>query len=308
MKISIVSPVYNAEKIIIELVNRISEEIILTTKDYEIILIDDYSSDNSWETIKSIAKVNPNVKAIKLSRNFGQHMAIKAGLELAKGECCVVMDCDLQDDPKYITNLIEKWEEGFDVVYTQKSNRNHSWFKNITARGFNVIFNWLAENKKVNSLRQVGSFSLISKKVVDAFNSYNDYQFHYLMVLRWLGFKSCYIPIEHKERYEGKSSYSLKKLLRHAIVGVVYQTDKLLRMSIYMGFFFSLISIVLSIFLVINYFVSGPQPGWTSLIVVILFSSGLILIAIGILGIYIGKTFEQTKNRPRFIIDEKINL
>jgi polyisoprenyl-phosphate glycosyltransferase len=308
MKISIVSPVYNAEKIIIELVNRICEEIILTTKDYEIILIDDYSSDNSWETIKSIAKVNLNVKAIKLSRNFGQHMAIKAGLELAKGECCIVMDCDLQDDPKYITNLIEKWEEGFDVVYTQKSNRNHSWLKNITARGFNIIFNWLAENKKVNSLGQVGSFSLISKKVVDAFNSYNDYQFHYLMVLRWLGFKSCYIPIEHKERYEGKSSYSLKKLLRHAIVGVVYQTDKLLRMSIYMGFVFSLISIVLSIFLVINYFVSGPQPGWTSLIVVILFSSGLILIAIGILGIYIGKTFEQTKNRPRFIIDEKINL
>ena len=140
MKISVISPVYNAENIIDELINQISRELTKITQEYEIILVDDFSTDNSWKKIKCITKVNRDVKAIKFSRNFGQHMAIKAGLELAKGECCIVMDCDLQDDPKYIANLFKKWEEGFDVVYTQKSNRNHSWFKNITARAFNIFF------------------------------------------------------------------------------------------------------------------------------------------------------------------------
>ena len=182
MKVSIISPVYKAEKIIRELVRRIKEEIEPLCESYEIILIDDYSPDSSWKVIKDIAVLDSTVKGIRFSRNFGQHAAIKAGLEQAKGDCCIVMDCDLQDDPKYFGDLIKKMNEGCDIVYTHKTKRNHSVFKNITARWFNRIFNWLLDNTNVQARGDVGSFSLISRKVMDAFNGYNDYQFHYVLL------------------------------------------------------------------------------------------------------------------------------
>jgi dolichol-phosphate mannosyltransferase len=307
MKISIVSPVYNSEKIVNELVNRITEEIENLTEDYEIILIDDHSQDNSWVEIKKIADQNKFVKGMKFSRNFGQHAAIKAGLEQVKGDCCIVMDCDLQDDPKYFKELFDKWKEGNDIVYTRKKSRSHSIFKNITAKLFNIVFNWLLDNRNVRASGEVGSFSLISRKVINEFGKYNDYQFHYIQVLRWLGFKTDSIFIEHNDRFEGRSTYTVNKLLKHAMVGIVFQTDKLLRVSIYIGFAFSILSIILSIILVFNYFIVGPQPGWTSLIVVILFATGLILLSIGVLGLYVGKMFEQVKNRPQYVIDENVN-
>lgn len=306
--ISIVSPVYKAEKIVKELVNRIEEEVINLTSNYEIILIEDFSPDDSWKEILQIASKNPKVKAVRFSRNFGQHAAIKAGVELAEGDCCIVMDCDLQDDPKYIKFLIEKWQEGNDIVLTIKKERKHSFFKNLTAKIFNEIFNFLVDFKQIKTNDAVGAYSLISKKVMKSFISFNDYQFHYLMVLRWLGFKKTYIEIEHNERFEGRSSYSLKRLLEHAIVGIVYQSDKLLRLSIYLGFSFSIVSIISSVYIVIQYFITKFQSGWTSLFVLMLFSTGIILVSIGVLGLYIGKMFEQVKNRPIYIIDKKINL
>ena len=282
LSISVVSPVYQAEKIIQELILRLEKELSKITPSYEIILIEDCSKDNSWKVINKIAKTNDRVKAVKFSRNFGQHVAIKAGIELAKGDCCIVMDCDLQEDPKYINNLVEEWLKGNEIVLTIK--------------------------KTSKSSIQIGSLSLISRKVIEAFKQFNDYQFHYLMVLRWLGFKKAYIKITHKDRYEGKSSYNFKSLVRHAMVGIIYQSDKLLRIGIYIGFFFGIISLISVIIIIINYFINGYQSGWASLFVLISFSTGLILMAIGILGLYIGKMFEQVKNRPQYIIDKKINI
>ena len=241
--ISVVSPVYQAEKIISELILRVEKELTKITPIYEIILIEDCSNDKSWEEIIKIANTNDKVKAVKFSRNFGQHPAIKAGLEMAKGDCCIVIDCDLQDDPKYINSLVEEWLKGNDIVFTLKENRAHSIFKNLSTRFFNLIFNFLVQNKSIESSNNIGSFSLISRKVIEAFKQYNDYQFHYLMVLRWLGFKKSYIEVTHNNRLEGKSSYNLKKLLSHALVAIIYQSDKLLRLSIYMGFSFSILSI-----------------------------------------------------------------
>ena len=218
------------------------------------------------------------------------------------------MDCDLQDDPKYFKQLLEKISEGYDIVYTRKITRNHSFLKNMSANWFNRLFNLLQDNTIIQASGEIGSYSMISRKVVNAFNDYNDYQFHYVQVLSWLGFRSGFIDIHHNERFEGESSYTLGKLLNHAMVGILYQTDKLLRVSIYIGFTFSIISLILTTVLIVNYFISGPQPGWTSLIVVILFASGLILLSIGILGLYLGRMFEQVKNRPRFVIDEDTNL
>ena len=306
--ISVVSPVYQAEKIISELILRVEKELTKITPIYEIILIEDCSNDKSWEEIIKIANTNDKVKAVKFSRNFGQHAAIKAGLEMAKGDCCIVIDCDLQDDPKYINSLVEEWLKGNDIVFTLKENRAHSIFKNLSTRFFNLIFNFLVQNKSIESSNNIGSFSLISRKVIEAFKQYNDYQFHYLMVLRWLGFKKSYIEVTHNNRLEGKSSYNLKKLLSHALVAIIYQSDKLLRLSIYMGFSFSILSIIGILIVISLYFLNGFQSGWASLFVLILLSTGLILISVGVLGLYIGKLFEQVKNRPQFIIDKSVNL
>ena len=218
------------------------------------------------------------------------------------------MDCDLQDNPKYIHLLLNEWKKGNDIVFTIKEKRKHSFFKNITASIFFMIFNYLINEKLENNNNNIGSYSLISKKVAKEFAKYNDYQFHYLMVLRWFGFKKSFVNIQHENRFEGKSSYNLKKLVEHALVGIIYQSDKLLRISIYVGFSFSLLSIMGIVVVVTKYFISGFQSGWASLFVLISLSTGLILTSIGILGMYVAKMFEQVKNRPQYIIDEKINI
>lgn len=308
MKLSVVSPVYRAEKIVPELVRQVSEALRQITPDYEILLVEDGSPDNSWDAIEKACTENPYVKGIRLSRNFGQHYAITAGIHNAEGDYVIVMDCDLQDDPAYIKDLYKKAIEGYDIVYTVKEERKHSFIKNITARVFNSIFNWLIDNKSWKSSSQVGSYSMLSRKVVESFRNYKDYRRHYLMILRWLGYRSAFVQIEHKQRFEGKSSYNLSKLLHHAIDGITSQSDKLLRMTVVLGFFMSIAAFLGGLYIFIRSLISPFQSGWASLSILILFVGGLIITTIGISGIYIGKIFEQTKGRPLFIIDKKINL
>lgn len=306
IKISIVSPVYGAEKILEELVSRIEKNVKEISSDYEIILVEDCGPDNSWKKIKELAVKYSSVKGFKLSRNFGQHAAIKAGLSQVTGDVAIVMDCDLQDDPVYIKDLINKYKEGYDIVYTEKEKRQHSSFKNITAKVFNGVFNYLVENKSIKSNNNIGSYSLLSKKVVDEFVSFGDYQFHYLLILRWLGFNSTSVKIEHKERFEGKSSYNLKKLLEHALVAIIYQSDKLLRLNILLGGIIAFTSLLFGAFIIIKSFFVPFQTGWASVMVMISFSLGVILMSLGVVGLYIGKMFEQVKNRPQFIISERV--
>jgi dolichol-phosphate mannosyltransferase len=305
--ISVVSPVYSAEKIVGELVKRITKEVLHITDSFEIILVEDGSPDNSWNAIEQVCVSDSRVRGIKLSRNFGQHFAITAGIENAKGDYIVVIDCDLQDDPKYIIQLYEKCSEGNDIVYTVKTKRAHSFFKNLTAKVFHAFFTYLTDDKSRASDKNVGSYSIINRKVADAFCNFNDYRRHYLMVLRWLGYKTAYLEIEHMERFEGRSSYNMSKLILHAIDGITSQSDKLLRLNVGVGIGISFLSFLAVIVIVILYFVMGFMSGWASLIITILFSTGVILTSIGIAGIYISKTFEQTKNRPKYLIQEFLN-
>ncbi len=305
--ISVVSPVYRAENIVDKLVERITEEVTKITDNFEIVLVEDGSPDYSWEKIRENCVRNPKVKGIKLSRNFGQHFAITAGIEHAAGEYVVVMDCDLQDDPVYIHQLYQKTKEGHDIVFTYKKSRKHNTWKNMMANAFNRLFNYLVDNKDWKSHNNVGTYSMLSRKAADAFCSFNDYQRHYLMVLRWIGFSYTYVEIEHKKRYEGKSSYSFSKLILHAINGITSQSDKLLRINVAIGILLSILAFVSIILIILLYFTIGFKSGWASLIVVILFSTGVLLTSIGISGIYIGKTFEQTKNRPKYIVDQFLN-
>jgi polyisoprenyl-phosphate glycosyltransferase len=305
--ISAVSPVYKAEKIVPELVKRIKDEISKITDNFEIILVDDCGPDNSWAKIEEEAIKDKRVKGIRLSRNFGQHFAITAGIENSRGDYVVVLDCDLQDDPIYIPVLYKKATEGYDIVYTFKQGRKHASWKNITANLFNKVFNYLVDNKDWKAHSNVGSFSMLSRKAANAFCSFNDYQRHYLMVLRWLGFNHTYVEVEHRQRFEGKSSYNFSKLMLHAINGVTSQSDKLLRINVTIGILLSMLSFISILVIIILYFTMGFKSGWASLIVVILFSTGVLLTSIGISGIYIGKTFEQTKNRPKYIVDKFLN-
>jgi polyisoprenyl-phosphate glycosyltransferase len=304
--ISIVSPVYQAEENVDELIKRINEEVSHITNNYEIILVEDGSKDESWKKIESACKIDERIIGVKLSRNFGQHYAITAGLSISGGMHVIVMDCDLQDNPKYIKALHKKALEGYDIVYTIKKSREHSSVKNILASIYHRSFNWLVGNKSLHSNGQIGSYSLLSRKVVNAFISFNDYHRHYLSILRWLGFSETYIVYEHEKRYSGKSSYTFSKLFTHAINGLIAQTDKLLRISTYIGFLFSTIGFIAIIYIVLISLKNGFQPGWASTTVLVIFSTGLILSSLGVVGIIIGKIFEQAKSRPLFIIDKLI--
>jgi dolichol-phosphate mannosyltransferase len=306
--LSIVSPIYKAEFIVDELVKRVKDELLRITDSFEIILVEDGSPDNSWLVIKKNCKNDSRIKGIKLSRNFGQHYAIAAGLNESNGDYVVVMDCDLQDNPKYIGDLLHKAQEGFEIVFTVKNYREHNNLRNLCAFWFNKIFNKLIGDKNLYSHGKIGAYSLITRKVVDSYCKINDYYRPYLTVLQWLGYSNTYLKVLHDKRFQGESSYSIFKLISHAVNGIISQTNTLLRLSIYIGFFFALLSIISITYIFIKSIESGFQPGWASLATLIIFFASLILINMGIIGIYIGKLFEQTKGRPLYIIEKKINF
>jgi polyisoprenyl-phosphate glycosyltransferase len=216
----------------------------------------------------------------------------------------VFMDCDLQDDPGHISKLIQKHSEGYDVVFTKRISRKHSIFKQIASKIYNALF-WIFSDKNYDV--HAGSLVLFTKKVREEFLKIKDKDRLYIQVLKWIGFKQTYIEVEHRERQKGKSSYTFIKLIKIAIQGWTSHSDKLLKMSIYLGFLLAFVSFLSGIAVIAMYFLHGLAPGWPSIIIAILFSTGIILISIGTAGIYIGKIFDQVKGRPLYIISEKVN-
>ena len=302
--ISIVSPVYRAEKILPILVSEINLVMERIGEDYEIILVDDRSPDNSWEVMKVLSSQNSKIKSIRLSRNFGQHSAIFAGLTKTKGDWVVVMDCDMQDQPKEIAKLYKKALEGYDIVLGQRENRKDKFLKKLTSKLFYKVFNYLSGGQFNN---EIGNFGIYKKKVIDSILNISDYIKFFPLFINWVGFKSVSIPIEHGEREEGKSSYSISRLLKLAFNVIVSFSDKPLRLFINFGLGISILSFVLGIYyLYLSITHKITQPGFSSLILSIWFLSGIIISCIGIVGVYLGKTFDQAKNRPTFIIDEEL--
>ena len=302
--ISIVSPVYRAEKILPILVSEINLVMERIGKDYEIILVDDRSPDNSWEVMKVLSSQNPKIKSIRLSRNFGQHSAIFAGLTKTKGDWVVVMDCDMQDQPKEIAKLYKKALEGYDIVLGQRENRKDKFLKKLSSKLFYKVFNYLSGGHFNN---EIGNFGIYRKKVINSILNINDYIKFFPLFINWVGFKSVSIPIEHGEREEGKSSYSISRLLKLAFNVIVSFSDKPLRLFINFGLGISILSFILGIYyLYLSITHKITQPGFSSLILSIWFLSGIIISCIGIVGVYLGKTFDQAKNRPSFIIDEEL--
>jgi glycosyltransferase involved in cell wall biosynthesis len=302
MMLSIVSPVYKAEKIIPLLIERIENAVEKITADYEIILVEDGGPDHSWAVIEAIAKTKSNIKGIKLSRNFGQHPAIMAGLSQAKGEWVVVMDCDLQDQPEEIEKLYTKALEGFDVVFAKRNNRQDGFFKKITSKMFSVIFNYLAETKFDN---EIANFGIYNRKVIDSVLSIGDYIKSFPLFVYFAGFKSTAIIVEHASRESGTTSYTFSKLISLAFNSIISYSNKPLKIFVKFGMLISLLSILGGIVNLVLYFEGEIKvSGYSSLIISIWFLSGILITVVGVVGIYVGKVFEQTKNRPPFIIDK----
>jgi polyisoprenyl-phosphate glycosyltransferase len=306
--LSVVSPVYRAETIVPELVRRICRAVEPITSDFEIVLVEDGSPDASWNAIAAECRRDPRIKGVRLSRNFGQHAAITAALSHARGLHVVVMDCDLQDDPAFIPLLYRKAGEGYDVVFGVRRTRRFGFWKNLTARAFYALFRWLSG---VDYDPQIGAYSIISCQVVDAFLRFGDYRRGYVLVLTWLGFRHGYVEVEHADRHSGESTYSAWRLLRHGLTIALTYSDKPLHLSIYVGFTLSVLSFAVGILVVAWYFTSNVGQmalGWTSLVVSLFFLSGLILMSLGVLGLYLGRVFEQVKQRPIFLVQETQNL
>jgi dolichol-phosphate mannosyltransferase len=307
-EISVLSPVYMGEESVSELVDRVRQAVERVTIDYEIILVEDGSPDNSWRRIELACRQDQRVRGIRLSRNFGQIYAITAGLAAATGKYVVVLDCDLQDDPIYIPDLYWAAQRGFDIVYTRKRRRQHSGVKNLFGRLFHMLFNSLVGSKELRSESVIGAYSLLSRRVVDTWLSFKECHRHYQGILRRLGFDVTYVDIEHRERPYGKSSYSVSKLLRVAVDIITSDTERLLYFSIGIGLGLVAIAFASAVYIIIAYFVHGFLAGWASVFVLILTSTGAILTSLGITGVYVGKIFEQTKNRPLFVVRDRINL
>ena len=301
--ISIVSPVYRAENIVGKLVDEIQKVMRQINVNYEIILVDDRSPDNSWEEMKQISSKNAEVKSIRLSRNFGQHPAIMAGLSKAKGEWIIVMDCDLQDQPKEIEKLYRKALEGYDIVLARRENRKDGFFKKKSSKLFYVAFNYLS-GIEINN--EVANFGIYNKKVIKSIAHINDYIKFFPLFIQWVGFKSTSIVVEHNEREDGKSSYSFLKLTSLAFNTIISFSDKPLKIFTFLGLSISGISFLSGCYYLIRALYGQiKEPGFSSLIISIWLLSGIIISIIGIVGIYLGKTFNQVKNRPIYIIDEK---
>ena len=298
--ISVVIPVYKAEKCLEELYARLAPVLKTISQDYEIILIEDCGGDNSWKIIEKLATRDPHVRGIQFSRNFGQHCGLTAGLDHARGAWVVVMDCDLQDRPEEIPRLYAKAQEGFDVVEATRGSRKDSIFKRISSWIFYKLFSYLADIKYDG---KSGNFRIISYKVVANFRRMGEQLRFFGGLVQWMGFPTARIEVQHDQRYAGESTYTLAKLWRLGVETIVAHSDKPLRLSVRFGFLMASLSFVYGAYIFGHAIVySSPLPGWTSLIVSLYFLGGIIIAILGILGIYLGKTFDETKKRPLYIV------
>lgn len=303
VELSVVIPVYECEGCLGALHARLKESLASLTPHHEIVFVEDRGKDRSWETLRELASSDEKTRVLRLSRNFGQHAAITAGLSKALGQWVVVMDCDLQDPPEAIPRLIEKAREGYDVVLARRKRKKQSVFRRAASR---VYFKALSFFNGRRIDEEYGSFSVIHRKVVDAYLRVNDLDRHYLFILSWLGFETASVDYEHSPRHAGGTSYDLRRLLNHAFNGLFFQTTVLLRWIVYVGFVFAVAGIGLAATIVYDRLHRSLLPGWASLSVLILLVGGAILISTGIAALYIGKIFDQVKGRPLFVIDESL--
>jgi polyisoprenyl-phosphate glycosyltransferase len=302
--LSVVSPVYRAARILPELCLQLSAVLDGMDLEYEIVLVCDGSPDDSWAVMQRLVLEYPRLKVVNLSRNFGQHYATTAGLDLAQGEWTVVMDCDLQDRPEEIPRLLEKAREGFDIVVARRTQRQHGWVKRTASRAYYKLFGMLSGFKLDPA---VGSFRIMSRSVVDALCSMREVYRNFAGLVEWVGFRTGCIDVRHAPRFEGESSYNLARLVRMALDGMISFSNRPLYISVGLGIGLSLLSALYGLYLLVRWWIEPATfgvPGWLSTVTVTVFLGGLVLLNQGVLGIYLGRLYNQAKGRPLYVIDK----
>lgn len=306
MDLSVVSPVYRGEKMLSELVERIHKAISPLTDNYEIVLVNDCSPDNSWECISEICKVDKKVKGINLSRNFGQPYAITAGLTYAKGNYIAVIDCDLQNKPEDLPAMYQKALEGYDVVSARRVVREDTFMKRMSSAIFHRVYDFLSG---FDTDKAVAEFGIYSRKIVDVYCSIPEYSRSFVELIHTLGFKKTTVDVLHNHRLEGKSSYNLYRLLKLSYDSIISNSNRPLHLAVALGLMMSILSFLMAIYNIFAKFLGlNEVAGYTSTIFSIWFVGGLLLLMMGVLGLYIGKIFDQVKGRPVFIVSDTLNI
>jgi dolichol-phosphate mannosyltransferase len=303
MKLSIVIPIYNEEENIDSLINRLRTVVAQMQISCEYIFVNDGSKDHSFQLIKNLALADPAVKYIDFSRNFGHQIAVSAGLDLAAGDRVAIIDADLQDPPELIIDMFAKMDQGYEVVYAKRNNRNgESWLKKFTAKVFYRIL------KSITSVKipvDTGDFRIIDRKVVNVLNQMPEHNKFLRGQISWIGFKQTYVEYDRKVRQAGSTGYTYKKMIRLALDGITSFSNFPLKVASICGFVVSGIAFMVMIYaLYSRYITKDYVEGWTSTIISVLFLGGIQLISIGIIGEYISRLSENARNRPLYIINE----
>ena len=305
MDISVVIPVYGCRAAIPELYDRLCKSLEKIVEDFEIILVDDCCPQNSWEEIEKVCQKDTRVVGLRLSRNFGQIKAITAGLDQSKGDWVVVMDCDLQDRPEAIGDLYKKAQEGYDVVFARRKDRKDTALTKFLSKFFYKIYDYFTDGNFDNA---ICNFSISKRIVIDSYCRMREQNRAYTLFIKWLGFKQTTIYADADARFEGKSSYNFRRKIKMAFEFITSQSNKPLLFSVKGGFVIALISFVYIISLIIRKLVIGNVDiGWTSVIASIYLIGGILLCAIGVVGIYVGNIFNEAKKRPLYIVAERLN-
>ena len=304
--ISVVVPVFNEQVNIKELYRRLFVVLENLNKSWEIVFIDDGSKDESFGVIKDLHQKDPRVKALKFSRNFGQHIAITAGINYAEGDLVILMDADLQDPPEEIPRLYEKFKEGYDIVYAIRKTRKDPFLKKLASKAFYRIFKLIGN---VEISLNTGIFRIISRQAVNEIKRCREKTRFITALMDWTGFSCIGVEIERQARYSGKSKYSFFQSLKLAIDGIISFSHFPLKITTFIGFLIAVFSFLIGAYMLIQkLFFGAPILGYTSIIVSVLFLGGVQLIMIGILGEYVGRIYTEIQNRPMYIVKNKIGF
>ena len=308
-KLSIIIPMYYEEKVVNECYKRLKQMVEkLKGYDYELIFVNDGSKDNTLNLLEEIAKNNNKVKIISFSRNFGHQAAVTAGLKYVTGDAIVIIDADLQDPPEEIPEMLKLWEQGYEVIYgKRKSRKGESAFKLLTAKMF---YNTLDALSDVEIPKDTGDFRLVDRKVVNTINEMPEHNKFLRGLFSWVGYKQIPFEYERQERFAGKTKYPLKKMLKLASDGIISFSTKPLKLVGYVGIVSILLSLIILIYSLVSFAfnLNNLTAGWTSIMVTVTFFAGVQLLSIWIISEYIGRIYDESKNRPQYIIDKKINL
>lgn len=306
-KYSVVIPIYNEELVIAESYSRLKQTMDLTGEPYELIFVNDGSRDKSAQIIHEISQKDKNVRLISFSRNFGHQPAITAGMDHAGGEAVIVIDADLQDPPGVILDMIKVWKDGYDVVYGKRAERKgETFFKKFTAKTYYRVLSFMTN---VEIPVDTGDFRLIDRKVCDAMKRLGEKNRYVRGLVSWVGFKQTAVEYVRDERFAGETKYPLKKMIKFAIDGITSFSYKPLKFAISVGFLFSGLSFLFLIRIIYQaLYTDTTVSGWASTIVIILFTQGIVFIMLGIIGEYIGRIYDEIKNRPIYIVDELIGF